>query len=204
MRLKYLAIPLALSTVVFAACGNDDKASPTTASNASTSAPASTTPEASSSAFNDADVTFAQGMIVHHEQAIEMAELALDPNAVAGAQTKDLAARIQAAQDPEIATLTSLLNQWGQPVEMATHDGHDMSSMDGMMSPADMDALGAATGSDFDRKWMEMMIEHHTGAITMAKTVKSQGASHELKSMADQIITAQQAEIDEMQGALGS
>ena len=109
-------------------------------------------------------------MIPHHEQAIEMAEIAQDPARQAGPEVLDLAARVKAAQDPEIATMTGWLTAWGQPVEMDTSDGHDMSSMTGMMSAEDMDAMATMTGPDFDDMWLTMMIEHHQGAIEMATT----------------------------------
>ena len=65
-----------------------------------------------------------------------------------------------------------------------------------------MDALAASTGSGFDTMWLEMMIEHHTGAVAMAEDVKSSGANPDVEALADQIIAAQQAEIDEMTGLL--
>jgi hypothetical protein len=68
-------------------------------------------------AFNDADVTFAQGMIPHHQQAIEMADIALDPATGASAQVRDLATRIKAGQDPEIQLMTGWLAAWGQPAQ---------------------------------------------------------------------------------------
>ena len=103
-------------------------------------------------------------MIAHHEQAIEMAEIALDPNTGASAEVVDLATRIQAAQDPEVELMTGWLTAAGESVTMDTSDGHDMSSMDGMMTADQMDAMAAMTGAEFDQMWLEMMIAHHEGA----------------------------------------
>ena len=114
----------------------------------------------------------------------------------------DLAARIQGAQDPEIELMTEWLTGWGQPIQMDMSDGHSMDDMEGMMSAEQMDALAAATGAEFDQLWLEMMIEHHTGAISMADTVKADGSNPDVLALADQIITAQRAEIEEMQQLL--
>jgi uncharacterized protein (DUF305 family) len=198
--LAVLAVALAL-----VACGDDDDATaPTTAA-----APPTTSAGAASSGsatadgtFNDADVEFAQRMIAHHEQAIEMAEIAQDPARQAGADVVALAERIAAAQDPEIDLMTGWLAAWGQPLQMDTSDGHDMSEMTGMMSAEDMDALASATATDFDDMWLTMMVEHHDGAIEMATAVHAEGSSPEVASLAGQIIAAQQAEVDEMRQLL--
>jgi uncharacterized protein (DUF305 family) len=196
---------LVASGLVVAACGGgdgdaDDTLAPVATATATTLAPAGT----EGASFNDADVEFAQGMIAHHQQAIEMAEMALDPNAGASPEVLDLAGRIQAAQDPEIALMTGWLNAWGQSVTMDTAGGHDMDSMEGMMTAEEMDALAATTGPDFDTMWMEMMVAHHEGAIAQSEAVKAAGYNADVLALADQIITAQTAEIQEMQGLLAS
>lgn len=200
MKLRLMSAT-AVAALALVACGGDDKAD-----TATTQAPASgaTTPAGSAAEFNDADVMFAQGMIPHHEQAIEMADIALDPTVGAGPDVIDLATRIKAGQDPEIQQMKGWLEAWGQPMQMDMSDGHDMSGMDGMMSAEEMDSLGTMTGTDFDRMWMEMMIRHHEGAITMAETVKSDGSNPDVATLADAVITAQQGEIAEMQALLGS
>nr|BFE58319.1 DUF305 domain-containing protein [Dactylosporangium thailandense] len=150
-------------------------------------------------ASNDADVMFAQMMIPHHQQAVEMAALvdtrATDP------EVKTLAGQIKAAQDPEIQTMRGWLTAWGKPAP-AMSDGMGTSGMDhgmpGMMSDADMTKLKAATGKDFDKQFCTMMIAHHQGAITMAKDELANGANRDAKALAQKIITAQQAEIDTM------
>lgn len=202
MTLRRYAVPtiaLALAATL-AACGSDDESSSdSTAPAAATDAPAGST---ATVALNDADVEFAQGMIVHHEQAIEMAEIALDPNVGASPEVTDLATRIKAAQDPEVTQMTEWLTAAGEPVAMDTSDGHDMSSMEGMMTAEQMDAMAAMMGAEFDQMWLEMMIAHHEGAIAQAETVKANGSNADVLALADQIIAAQQAEIAEMQALL--
>ena len=201
MNLRSLSVVVVVGALGLAGCGSDDAASPATQT-PTPQAPAAT--KASGASFNDADVTFAQGMIPHHEQAIEMADIALDPKVGASEQVRDLATRIKGGQDPEIALMTGLLTAWGQPVQMAADGGHEMSSMDGMMSAEEMDALETITATDFDKMWMEMMIRHHEGAIAMAQTVKAAGSSPDVLALADQVIAAQQAEMSEMQALLGA
>ena len=201
---RAFAATVLLGSLTMAACGGDDDAtSPTTpapAAAASTSTGPGTAGSAATAGaeFNDADVEFAQSMIAHHEQAIEMAEIAEDPARQAGAEVVALAGRIKAAQDPEIELMTGWLEAWGQPVQMDTSDGHDMSEMTGMMSAEDMDALGTETGAEFDDMWLTMMVEHHEGAIDMATAIQADGASPDVKNLAGQIVAAQQAEVDEM------
>ena len=198
MKLRRLAAPMiAIAlTATLAACGSDDTA--TSDSVAATDAPSAT----GEVTLNAADVEFAQGMIAHHEQAIEMAEIALDPATGASPEVIDLATRIQAAQDPEVELMTEWLTAAGEPVAMDTSDGHDMSSMAGMMTADQMDEMAAMTGADFDQMWLEMMIAHHEGAISQSETVKADGSNADVLLLADQIITAQQAEITEMQALL--
>lgn len=195
-RLAAPAIALAL-TATLAACGSDDASSGDTT-------PATQAPTGSDAAvfLNEADIEFAQGMIAHHEQAIEMAEIALDPNVGASPEVIDLATRIKGAQDPEVELMTGWLTVAGEPVVMDTSDGHDMSSMDGMMTVEQMDAMAAMTGTEFDQMWLEMMIAHHEGAISQSETVKAAGSNADVLTLADQIVSAQQAEITEMRALL--
>ncbi|MEQ1699603.1 MAG: DUF305 domain-containing protein [Ilumatobacteraceae bacterium] len=199
MKLHRLAAPvIALAlTATLAACGSDDSSSADTT-------PATEAPGGSAATveLNAADIEFAQGMIAHHEQAIEMAEIALDPNIGASPEVIDLATRIKGAQDPEVELMTGWLTAAGEPVAMDASEGHDMSSMDGMMTAEQMDAMSAMTGTEFDQMWLEMMIAHHEGAITQSETVKANGSNADVHALADQIITAQQGEITEMQALL--
>ncbi|SDN35066.1 Uncharacterized conserved protein, DUF305 family [Lentzea albidocapillata subsp. violacea] len=152
---------------------------------------------------NDHDVQFAQEMIAHHQQALDMAEMV--PGKSTNPKVTDLAKRIEAAQDPEIKTMTAWLSKWGASPPASSMPGMDHGSMgsgNGMMTAEEMAKLGQATGAEFDRMWTEMMIKHHEGAIAMAKTHIEKGSNAESKKLAQDIITAQQAEITEMQGLL--
>lgn len=192
IRRSLIALTAALAVAALAAgCGGGDSGASTPAATAG-GAP-------SSAAFNDADVTFAQGMIPHHEQAIEMADIALDPKVGASTEVKALASRIKAAQDPEIATMKAWLDGWGKP----TVGAHEMAAEHGMMSADEMTAFAAKTGPAFDTAFYESMIRHHQGAVTMATTVQQAGSSPDVKSLAGQVISAQKAEIEEMTKALG-
>ncbi|MFJ4501052.1 DUF305 domain-containing protein [Streptomyces sp. NPDC088864] len=188
--------------LLLTACGGDgDSTTPTHGSHASASASASA--PASAGRHNAADTAFAQGMIPHHRQAVEMAGLA--PDRAASAQVKKLAEDIEKAQEPEIRTLSGWLASWGEdvPAEGSTdHSGHTMGGMGGMMTAEDMDALKKAKGRAFDRAFLKMMIEHHEGAVDMARAEQSGGAHAPAKKMAGRIITSQSAEIDLMKQLL--
>ena len=156
---------------------------------------------------SDADITFAQLMISHHEQAVQMADMALQQST--SAEVTDLATQIKAAQDPEIGQMRGWLQQWGAPEQMDGMDGMDHGDMDmggqsagGMMSDADMGALGGASGADFDRMWLTMMIAHHEGAIKMAEQVKAESTNPDVIALADAIVAGQKKEIDTMQQLL--
>ena len=201
VRLRSAAL---LATLTLAACGDDGSSDSSAITPTAPASGAATASPDASAEFNDAEVMFAQGMIPHHEQAVEMADIALDPTIGAGPEVIDLATRIKAGQDPEIEQMKGWLESWGQPMQMDMSDGHDMGGMDGMMTVEEMDELGTMTGPDFDRMWMEMMIRHHEGAIEMADTVTADGSNADVRALAEAIIGAQQAEIAEMQALLGS
>jgi uncharacterized protein (DUF305 family) len=148
----------------------------------------------SGSGNNQADVDFATGMIPHHRQAVTMADLALDK--ATNADVKQLATGIKQAQQPEIDQLAGWLEDWGEEVPADAHGGHQ--TTDGMMSADDMSMLENATGKAFDRHWTAMMIEHHEGAITMARTELKKGESDQAKQLAQAIIDGQSKEIATM------
>ncbi|AUH42075.1 DUF305 domain-containing protein [Streptomyces sp. CMB-StM0423] len=183
--------------LLLAACGgNDDESGDDGKSGASASGPA-----ASQEEHNDADVTFAKGMIPHHRQAVEMADLA--PDRAASDEVKKLAADIKKAQDPEIETLSGWLTSWGEEVPAEGGMDHSMhGSAGGMMSAEDMETLEKAKGAAFDTAFTEMMIEHHEGAVAMAETEQADGSYAPAKEMAGQIISSQEAEIDAMTSML--
>ncbi len=160
--------------------------------------------------FNATDVGFAQGMIPHHAQAVEMADMAIATST--NADVLALAKQIKSAQNPEIETMTGWLQGWGQAVPSTASmadGGHDMTNMsgmmmDGMMSDADMKRLESSTGTAFDRLWLELMIQHHEGAVRMAQDELADGKNPDAKALAQAIITSQQAEITKMNALLAA
>jgi len=161
---------------------------------------------------NDSDVMFVQGMIPHHEQAVAMADLALDPAAGASQDVMSLATRIKNAQTPEIELMNSWLTAWsvprqtyiaGENMDHTDTGGMHAHNMIGIMSANEMTALKSSTGAAFDTAWLYGMIKHHQGAIMMAYGVKTNGKNLDVINLADQIILSQTAEIAEMQRMLG-
>ncbi|HKU34402.1 MAG TPA: DUF305 domain-containing protein [Paenarthrobacter sp.] len=154
--------------------------------------------QSAASDHNAADVMFAQMMIPHHAQAIEMSDLILNKQGVPASVTA-LATRIKAAQTPEIDTMNGWLKDWNQPTAMPS--GH---AMDGMMSADDMTKLEAAQGVEVAKLFLTQMITHHEGAITMAKTEITNGMYPEAVQLSKDIVKAQESEIKEMQQLLTS
>jgi uncharacterized protein (DUF305 family) len=194
-RIGTLAGAVALS-LALAACGtNSDSASgmdhSTSASSSSSSAPSSAAVDA---AHNAADISFTQDMIGHHQGAIAMAQLA--SSRASSPQVKDLASRIEAAQSPEINEMTSWLTAWGEPT--ASTDSSMGPGGMGMMTDEQMNQLTAATGTAFDRMFLQMMTVHHQGAIDMAKTEQANGSNPQAIALARSIETSQTAEVTEM------
>lgn len=146
---------------------------------------------------NDQDIAFAQAMVPHHQQAVDMATMAAGK--AADPKVRDLAGRIESAQGPEIQQLRDMLGRWGATTES---DMPGMGHGEGMMTDDQMHQLEQATGADFDRMWLQMMIAHHQGAVTMATTEVEQGGDADAKALAQRIVDAQKAEITEMQGML--
>lgn len=146
------------------------------------------------SALSAADIMFLQMMIPHHEQAIEMSKLATTNTK--NPDVLDLAARIEAAQQPEI----DLMKKWLAAAGQSDMPGHSMGD-NGMMNESDMAALASAKDSGFDALYLTGMIAHHNGAIAMAGSV-SDSLNPEVKTLVTNIITSQTAEIAEMTNLL--
>lgn len=203
--LARLLVGTAVATFALAGCASGTESS---APGASGAASDSTPSVATRGEFTDADVAFAQGMIPHHRQAVEMAELCAGRTETP--EALDLAARIGGAQEPEIATMTTWLQEWGAevPAEDDAMGGMDHSGMGGtagmggMMTPEQMTALGQASGAEFDRMFLQMMVEHHRGAVEMAQSELADGTNPEALALAQEIADAQQAEISEMESLL--
>ena len=152
--------------------------------------------------FNDSDLNFTQMMIPHHEQAIEMADIALDPLVGASDSVKAIATRIKNAQDSEVTKMKAFLTSWKERLTGDSSDHHS-DQMSGMLSAEDIKKLSSLRGAEFDREWMTGMIEHHEGAIEMAKDVLKDGKDSAVKALANLVATVQDSEILEMKKLLG-
>jgi uncharacterized protein (DUF305 family) len=115
-------------------------------------------------------------------------------------EVKKLAGQIEGAQQPEIKKMTGWLRTWG--ASSSGDMGMDHGS--GMMSEKDMKKLGTLSGKPFDKAFLQMMIQHHQGAVTMAKTEQASGSSADAKTLASSIVTSQSAEIETMRKLLAS
>lgn len=210
-----------VALVITAGCSNSgdagsEQSTGHTASPSATAAATTTAP--SGEQHNDADVMFAQHMIPHHQQAVEMSDMLLSKQGI-DPRVIELANQIKAAQGPEIQQMQGWLTQWGNPQmpmpsgmpghgDMPTTSGMpSMSgtpSMSGMMSEQDMAALQNAQGVEASKLFLTQMTAHHEGAITMAQTEIKDGQYPAAVELARAIVAAQQKEIDTMKGILAS
>ena len=205
---KKLAAAAAAATLLFGltACGDGG----TSDAQAEQTAP-------NGDVFNEADVEFATAMIPHHAQALVMVDLTRGREL--SREVQKLTEEILAAQGPEIEQMVDWLTEWGKPIpetvrDHANAEGHGMSGHDtgdddstdmpGMMTEEEMSELKAAQGPEFETMWLQMMIEHHKGAIEMAKDEQADGVFQPAKDLAESIETSQQAEIDHMNELLAS
>jgi len=207
--LTTLALTTALALV---GCGTGAEEStetaPETAAPATSSAQATSTTSASGEAIatenNDADVMFAQMMIPHHQQAVEMSEMLLAKDNIPD-NVRDFAQGVVAAQGPEIERMNAMLTAWDEePMsESGGMEGMDHGSgMDGMMSEEDMAALEEAQGVEAARLYLEQMTVHHEGAVDMARDEVDNGENPQAVALAQQVIEDQEAEIQEMETML--
>ena len=161
--------------------------------------------------FSPDDVRFMQGMIHHHHQAVQMAALVKDRTS--RRELIDVAERITASQADEIKFMQNWLRERGQdaPDPGAGHGAHGhgamagMAGMAGMATPEQMAALAAARGPQFERLFLERMVDHHAGAITMTKKLLEQpGSAYDpvLENFTSEVTTEQQAEINRMSAIL--
>jgi len=219
------------STLALAACGEATDA--TTSATTSATSTATTTPETTetttatteadgeiSADHNDADIMFAQMMIPHHQQAVEMSEMLLAKEGIP-AQVVEFAQGVIDAQGPEIDRMNAMLEAWDQqPVtdsggmgtmdemggmdhgEMGGMDHGEMGGMSGMMSQEDMTALEEAQGTEAARLYLEQMTAHHEGAVDMAREEVADGQNPHAITLAEQVINDQEAEIAQMQQML--
>lgn len=141
--------------------------------------------------LSSSDVMFLQMMIPHHEQAIDMSDLALKISKNEDLLT--LAGQIKATQGPEIVQMKKWLADDG----VGEDPGHSMTGMGGMLSEEELSQLAMSSGKAFDRKFMTGMIKHHLGAIEMVNMIKNSKVA-EIRAFADAIIKTQSAEVELM------
>jgi len=155
------------------------------------------------------DVAFMQMMVLHHRQALEMS--ALVPDRADDQRVRDVAARIEAAQGPEILVMAQWLTErsidvpapGANPAEY-DHAQHGHAGMVGMLTPDELGELADAEGAEFDRLYLEDMVRHHEGAVEMARFVLEHGADPRVNELATGIVAEQSAEIARLEQLLVS
>lgn len=200
MAPRYLRRPRALAAAAVlalgvCACSTDGSV----AGDRQTPGASSSSPMAGATDHVEADVVFASQMVPHHLQAVEMADLV--PTRTKDAEVVELASRIRTAQQPEIDEMTTWLAAWhASPVQ--GHEAEEHGSH-GTMSADAMRELATLRDAAFDRQWLEMMIEHHEGALAMSREVLAAGTHEGTRALATRMIAAQQREVTEMRALLG-
>ena len=152
--------------------------------------------------YTDADVHFMQGMIPHHRQALEMTALVRQHATTAA--VRQMALRMEISQRDEIAMMSTWLRERGESVEMSVM-GMAHHRMMGMLTPEQMETLASARGVEFDRLFLEGMIQHHEGALDMVTTLfNTSGAAQEstVFKFAEEVDADQLMEIERMQALL--
>ena len=189
------------AAIALAGCANGGGSTSGTSPSPMQTSAAATTPAAAD--HNAADTTFAQMMIPHHAQAVEMSDMVLKKQDIP-AEVTALATQIKAAQAPEIEQMTGWLKSWNESATASAgaHSGHGTGGMSGMMSADDMRKLDAAQGTEAAKLFLTQMIAHHEGAVMMAKTEESSGQNAEAIALSKTIITIQEKEIQEMKALL--
>lgn len=204
------------SALVLSACADNTEGENTdTTTIATTSAPdttettgATTDPETETGAagevsaeHNDADIMFAQMMIPHHQQAVEMSEILLAKDDIP-AEVIEFAQGVIDAQGPEIDRMNTMLETWEEDPVTGDMGEMDHGGMSGMMSEEDMTALEDAQGTEAARLYLEQMTAHHEGAVDMARDEVTDGQNPQAIALAEQVIEDQEAEIAEMEQML--
>lgn len=201
-RLAAVAGGIAL-TLALAACGDGGQTTPEEPAAGTAAEETTGSATEAEDVHNDADTMFAQMMIVHHEGAIEMADLAVEK--ADSEEVRSLAERISAAQGPEIEKMTSWLETWGEETSptggMEGMDHGDM-DMEGMSQEEAMAELESLSGTEFDQRFLELMIAHHRGAVDMAQEELDGGENPQALDLAQKIIDDQEREIAEMEQLL--
>lgn len=197
IRVRIAAAVTALATaVIVAGCssssGEGHKGGHGAANSTTAAGAGSDSAQGDAKDHNAQDVTFTQGMIPHHQQAVEIATLAQTSD---NAELRKLANTIIDGQASEITAFQNMLLQWGVP-EQPDHSAHN--GMQGMIDQPTIDRLKTLKGADFDRLWLQSMITHHEGAIAMADEEIAKGKSPDTIQVAKVILATQKAEIEQM------
>jgi uncharacterized protein (DUF305 family) len=145
--------------------------------------------------YTGADIMFLQMMIPHHQQAVDISELAISKSK--DAELLTLAKKIAADQASEIITMKAWLKDAGATTDM----GHSMDGMGGMLNGAELSALNAETGTKFDILWLKGMTGHHDGAIHMTTMIRD-ASNPDIKAFGEKVIADQSAQIEQMKEML--
>ncbi|GAA3200976.1 DUF305 domain-containing protein [Actinocorallia longicatena] len=190
--MKRVILPVAVLALALTGCSGGDSGSHDGHGGGKSAA-------AAPGGHNPQDVMFAQEMVPHHKQALEMAVLA--ETRAESPEVRKIAARIKGAQDPEITAMTGWLKGWNESPS-ADHEMSDDTGGNGMMSTGEMEELGGLKGAAFDQLFLELMIKHHQGAVAMAGDEVDSGSFGPAKALAQKIVDGQTAEITEMRALL--
>ena len=193
---KTLTISATALAAVIALAGCSTGPSGSSTCPAWTTAPWAQAPRPAAADHNGSDTMFAQAMIPHHAQAVEMSDLILKKQGI-DARITALATKIKAAQAPEIEKMTGWLKDWNEPTQAP--GGH---SMTGMMSGDDLTKLDAAQGTEAAKLFLSQMIAHHEGAVEMANAEVRSGKNAEAIQLGKDIAASQTDEIQEMKDLL--
>lgn len=169
--------------------------------NMGSSAMASSSAPVAAGDHSSDDTMFAQMMIPHHAQAVQMSDTLLKKQNIPVAVTA-MATKIKASQAPEIEKMTAWLKGWNETATMS--GGQSMGSSTGMMGADDMTKLDAAQGTEAAKLFLTQMIAHHQGAVAMAKTETAAGKNPDALALAKTIASSQEAEIQDMKNLLAS
>lgn len=180
----------AAAGLLLTGCGNKTSSNPAPPPPAARSGPVT----GAQQQHNQADVVFLQNMVLHHTQAITMSQIAR--NQASAAQVKDLASRIEAEQSPQVQQMNSLLTEWASPASATTGGTVTTNAVGHGQLP------GTVSGAGFDRAFLEMMIIDHQDAVDMSQIELAQASNPATRNLAQQIISTDQAQLNEMQTLL--
>ncbi|MDQ3824952.1 MAG: DUF305 domain-containing protein [Actinomycetota bacterium] len=192
MRIHRVAAAAVAAAGLLAGCGGT-----ATSPAAAPPQPAGAAPAGSQQRHNQDDVVFLQNMLSHHLQTSTMSDLA--HTKATSLRVKTIALRIKAAQDQQITRIHNLLGAWGAPDSAR---GTGSGEIPGMLTDQQLQQLKSSTGGDFDQLFLQLMIDHQKGAIQMSQTELAQGSDPQARRLAQDTISGQQSEINQMQKLL--